>query len=701
MPVLDKSPYIAYVANGATSYAYDFRVFKDTDLVVSVAGAVKTLATDYTVTGVGADNGGEVVFSAIPAPGRTIEIERILPFSREIDYQYGGAFREQTVDDDQDYQTMLLQQVASTTDRSLLVPKGQAGETVDVVEYDNRAGKVLGWNSFGKLALMAMNFVTSSGALANPWADVRGYASLADAVAQLGGLSIDLHVPNVIEVADDLIVPANICLVIKMGGRINVSAGATLTINGPVAVGQLFMTFSGSGAVIFNSAIVGAAGWFDSSIDVTFNAGLIAPPLYISRHITLGANVSVREVYPEWWGADSNGYWHTAIQAAVDAGFSVQLLKRTYDINDTITVGSSSMQKFPILRGISRNDTTIVQHDVTKPVLTLNRFCGVSHLHLKHASNIDSAVAPNGIGIGINNRMERTAYIRDCHIENTTRAIASLGMAWAYSSTFENIEINYYTDYGIYANDSGATGNVYTNIYIVNWRDYGAQTKNTARAGIYFLGNHSGGVISQLNIEHTVLQKAAIFSGVRNMQINSLHIEGFVAGQAYGSVIWLDGGSNVRLNGLEVTYSVFDTSVYNPYSLATVDTGSRLRIDGVDISSNTLIGTNNRRFFRTGATAAPDPVLEIKNVKSNDKFTGNDYLPVSSSEIVSVTHYNGTDYSLVINGKRVRYASAAPTTGTWAPGDHVINAAPAVGQPRGWRCVVGGSPGTWVSDGNL
>lgn len=48
-------------------------------------------------------------------------------------------------------------------------------------------------------------------------------------------------------------------------------------------------------------------------------------------------------------------------------------------------------------------------------------------------------------------------------------------------------------------------------------------------------------------------------------------------------------------------------------------------------------------------------------------------------------------------------ATAAPTTGTWAQGDFIRNSAPTeLGSAAskytisGWRCTVGGSPGTWV-----
>lgn len=64
----------------------------------------------------------------------------------------------------------------------------------------------------------------------------------------------------------------------------------------------------------------------------------------------------------------------------------------------------------------------------------------------------------------------------------------------------------------------------------------------------------------------------------------------------------------------------------------------------------------------------------------------------------------GTPFSYVMQGNnRVAYYSAAPTAtaNAWAVGDRVINSAPAVGSPKAWVCVTAGSPGTWVSEGNL
>ena len=47
--------------------------------------------------------------------------------------------------------------------------------------------------------------------------------------------------------------------------------------------------------------------------------------------------------------------------------------------------------------------------------------------------------------------------------------------------------------------------------------------------------------------------------------------------------------------------------------------------------------------------------------------------------------------------------TAAPTTGSWAKGDFVLNSAPAEAGAagskyiiHGWRCTVAGTPGTWL-----
>jgi hypothetical protein len=54
-----------------------------------------------------------------------------------------------------------------------------------------------------------------------------------------------------------------------------------------------------------------------------------------------------------------------------------------------------------------------------------------------------------------------------------------------------------------------------------------------------------------------------------------------------------------------------------------------------------------------------------------------------------------------VSGFTTSYGTAAPTTGAHVVGDEHKNSVPAVGQPKSWLCTVAGTPGTWVSTGDL
>lgn len=67
---------------------------------------------------------------------------------------------------------------------------------------------------------------------------------------------------------------------------------------------------------------------------------------------------------------------------------------------------------------------------------------------------------------------------------------------------------------------------------------------------------------------------------------------------------------------------------------------------------------------------------------------------------------HATQVNLMTEGRQAAFyqaRTAAPTTDVWAQGDFVLNSAPtelgSAGSKyiiHGWRCVVAGTPGTWV-----
>ena len=59
-----------------------------------------------------------------------------------------------------------------------------------------------------------------------------------------------------------------------------------------------------------------------------------------------------------------------------------------------------------------------------------------------------------------------------------------------------------------------------------------------------------------------------------------------------------------------------------------------------------------------------------------------------------------TDVNGVLTTYQIPSAFTVTSPG-FAVGDRFAQQVSAVGQPKGWVCTVAGTPGTWVSEGNL
>lgn len=119
MTVSAQTPINQSNANGVTTvFPYTFRILDASDLRVDVDGDVKTLGVDYTVSGVGADGGGNVTFVAAPASG-VVSRRRAMPLTRETDFQDQGELPAATLDEDLDRAVMLVQQLQEQIDRAI------------------------------------------------------------------------------------------------------------------------------------------------------------------------------------------------------------------------------------------------------------------------------------------------------------------------------------------------------------------------------------------------------------------------------------------------------------------------------------------------------------------------------------------------------------------------------------------------------
>ena len=146
MTVSAQTPINRSTANGVTTvFPYNFKVLAAADLEVSLDGVVKTLTTDYTLSGVGDDAGGNVTMLSAPANGVTVVRRRNMAYIREVDYQDQGELPTDTLDDDQDAPILMIQQVAEGLSRAVSLPPESTG--VSLTLPTPAALQYLRWNA--------------------------------------------------------------------------------------------------------------------------------------------------------------------------------------------------------------------------------------------------------------------------------------------------------------------------------------------------------------------------------------------------------------------------------------------------------------------------------------------------------------------------------------------------------------------------
>jgi hypothetical protein len=140
-----------YQGDAATvDFAYSNKIFANTELNVYVDGVLKTLTTDYTVSGVGVVTGGNVTFVTAPALAAVVVIIRAVLNTQVTDYPIGGAFPSTTVENDLDRRTIVAQQLEERLDRTIATPSSEMQLDMTLPVAATRASKYLGFDSNGQ-----------------------------------------------------------------------------------------------------------------------------------------------------------------------------------------------------------------------------------------------------------------------------------------------------------------------------------------------------------------------------------------------------------------------------------------------------------------------------------------------------------------------------------------------------------------------
>lgn len=178
----DNTPRISYtVAQGVTqtSFTVPFEFFDNGDLKVYVDGTLKTITTDYTVSG-GDGSTGTITMSVTGASGgSTVVITRDIPLARTTDFPTSGAFAVATLNRELDRFTAMQADRADDNDRSIKLKDQDATSSLELPLKADRAGRLLGFNATNGNA-EAGPLITDVGSLTAITTDIATLADIED-----------------------------------------------------------------------------------------------------------------------------------------------------------------------------------------------------------------------------------------------------------------------------------------------------------------------------------------------------------------------------------------------------------------------------------------------------------------------------------------------------------------------------------------
>jgi hypothetical protein len=149
MSVQTTTSRISYTGNGtSTVFAFNYKILDQTHLQVYLNGVLKTLTTDYTVSGVGAAAGGIVTFGTAPAAAAQIVIARVVPVNQLVQTVNNDTIFSVVFDQAIDKLTMIAQQLSTTASRGMVLADSDPTAGSLVLPVD-RANKYLRFDANG------------------------------------------------------------------------------------------------------------------------------------------------------------------------------------------------------------------------------------------------------------------------------------------------------------------------------------------------------------------------------------------------------------------------------------------------------------------------------------------------------------------------------------------------------------------------
>jgi hypothetical protein len=182
-----------YDGDGSTvAFSYGFLVEADSEIIVSVLNAagnavsVKTLTTDYTVSGAGNASGGTVTFVTAPASGEKIVITRAVTLSQGVDLQNRKVVDPETLEDMVNKVTRIVQDFKVDVDRAAKVDLFDSSDLDQLILDIGTLGDIE--TEIATVAGISTDVETVAGIAS----DVTAVAAVATEVGALGALDTEI-----------------------------------------------------------------------------------------------------------------------------------------------------------------------------------------------------------------------------------------------------------------------------------------------------------------------------------------------------------------------------------------------------------------------------------------------------------------------------------------------------------------------------
>ena len=155
MTVADNTSRNQYTAtSGQTVFAYTFEIVDKGDIVVLKNGTTLSEGTNYTVSNVGNDSGGNVTLTAGATAGDILTLYRDMPYARTQNYTNSGDFLASEVNSDFDNLWLAGEQTNRSFSQSIRKPITDSDSiSMELPAAASRAGKYLQFDSTGAVGV--------------------------------------------------------------------------------------------------------------------------------------------------------------------------------------------------------------------------------------------------------------------------------------------------------------------------------------------------------------------------------------------------------------------------------------------------------------------------------------------------------------------------------------------------------------------